>query len=101
MRRLVRPVFYLDIAEAELWLLEHAGAEIADRWHESLWKTIEFLQQHPLLGRERRELRHRGIRSWRVKGYPRWLIFYGVRDDVLVLYRVVSGTMNLLKLRFD
>ncbi len=43
---------------------------------------------------------HKGIRSWRVNDFERWLIFYGVRDDILVLYRVVSGTMNLPKLRF-
>jgi len=84
-----------------LWLLEHASSEIADRWHESLWKTIEFLQHHPFIGRERRDLKHKGVRSWRVKDFERWLIFYGVRDDVIVLYRVVSGTTNLLKLRLD
>lgn len=100
MKWRVRPAFYLDIAQEELWLLEHAGPEIADRWHESLWKTIEFLDQHPFIGRERRDLKHRGIRSWRLKEFERWLIFYSVRDDVLVLYRVVSGTMNLAELRF-
>jgi hypothetical protein len=101
MKRRARPAFYLDIAEEERWLLEHAGAEIADRWHESLWKIIELLEQHPFITRERRELKHRGIRSWRVEDFERWLIFYGVRDDVLVLYRVLSGTMNLFKLRFE
>jgi len=101
MKGRVRPSFYLDIAEAELWLLEHAGAEIADRWHESLWKTIDFLEQHPFIGRERRDLKHRGIRSWRVKDFERWLIFYGVHDNVLVLYRVLSGTMNLFEVRFE
>jgi len=101
MNRRVRPAFYLDIVNEELWLLEHAGGEIADRWHESLWKTIEFLEKHPFIGRQRRDLKHRGIRSWRIQGFERWLIFYGVRDDALVLYRVVSGAMNLLKLRFQ
>jgi plasmid stabilization system protein ParE len=100
MRRHVRPAFYLDVAQQELWLLEHAGAEIADRWHEALWKTIEFLQRHPLIGRERRDLKHTGIRSWRIKDFGRWLIFYGVRDDILVLYRVASGTMDLAELSF-
>ena|SRR6266496_996099 len=100
MNRHVRPSFYFDIAQEELWLLEHAGAETADRWHESLWATIEFLEQHPLIGRELRDLKHIGIRSWRIKGFERWLIFYGVNDDVLVLYRVVSGTMNLIALPF-
>ena len=41
-------------------------------------KTIEFLEKHPFIGRERRDLKHHGIRSWRVKDFERWLIFYGV-----------------------
>ncbi len=101
MKRRVRPAFYLDIEQAELWLLEHAGAEIADRWHEALWGTIVFLGEHPFIGRERRDLKHRGVRSWRIRGFERWLVFYGVRDDVLVLYRVVLAAMNLPLLSFD
>jgi plasmid stabilization system protein ParE len=64
MKRRVRPAFYLDIAAEELWLLERAGADVADRWHESLWKTIDFLAEHPFIGRERRDLKQAGIRSW-------------------------------------
>jgi plasmid stabilization system protein ParE len=101
MKRRIRPGFYLDVAAEELWLMEHAGAEIADRWHDALLTTLEFLEKHPLIGRERRDLKHKDIRSWRIKGFERWLIFYGVQDDTLVLYRVVSGTMNLFKLRLD
>jgi plasmid stabilization system protein ParE len=101
MKRCVRPAFYRDIAQEELWLLEHAGVEIAERWHESLWKTIELLEQHPLVGRERRDLKHGGVRSWRIKGFERWLIFYGARDDMLVLYRVVPGAMDLFKLPLE
>jgi plasmid stabilization system protein ParE len=100
MKSHVRPAFYQDIAREELWLLEHAGAEVADRWHESLWKTIQLLEQHPLLGRERSDLKHKGVRSWRIIHFERWLIFYGVHEDALVLYRVVSGTMDLPLLKF-
>jgi hypothetical protein len=45
----VQPAFYLDIAEEQLWLLEHAGANVADRWHEALWETIGFLEQNPFI----------------------------------------------------
>lgn len=100
MKWRVRPAFNLDVAAEELWLLEHAGADIADCWHEALWRTIEFLEQHPFIGRERRDLKHKGIRSWRIKDFERWLIFYEVREDMLVLHRVVSGTMNLFKVPF-
>jgi plasmid stabilization system protein ParE len=97
----VRPAFYLDIAGEELWLLERAGAEVADHWHESLWQTLDFLAAHPHIGRERRDLKHHGIRSWRIKGFERWLILYEIRDDAIVFYRVVPGSMNLSDLSLD
>jgi plasmid stabilization system protein ParE len=100
MKRRVRPAFLFDVAREELWLLENAGAEIADKWHEALWNALEFLEKHPLIGRERHDLKHRGIRSWRIKGFDRWLIFYGVNDNAIVFHRVVPGTMNLFRLRF-
>ncbi|HEY3852971.1 MAG TPA: type II toxin-antitoxin system RelE/ParE family toxin [Verrucomicrobiae bacterium] len=99
MKRRVRPAFYRDMAEQELWLLENAGPEVADRWHEALWKAIDFLEQQPFIGRERHDLKHPRVRSWRIKHFERWLIFYGVRDDALIFYRVVSGTTNLFQLR--
>ena len=101
MNRFVRPAFYDDLAREELWLLGHAGAEIADRWHEAVWQTLDYLATHPLFGRERRDLKFRGIRSWLVHDFERWVIFYGVRGNDLVYYRIVSGTMNLYVLQFD
>ena len=53
MKIRIRPAFYHDMEREELWLLEHAGSEIADRWHEKLWHTLAFLQKHPLIGRAR------------------------------------------------
>ena len=99
MKVFVRPRFYADIAEEVYWLLEKAGPEIAERWHKSLWLTIASLKASPYIGRKRNDLKYPGIRSWRVEHFTRWLIFYGIRDDALVLYRVRSGTMNLSALR--
>lgn len=96
-----RPKFLEDIAREELWLLEHAGAEIAESWHAALWDTLEFLNETPLAGRARTDLKHPGIRSWRVTKFERWIIFYGVRDKDIILYSVVSGTMNLYALEFS
>ena len=90
-----RPGFYRDIAREQLKLLEKAGAEIAEKWRAAVLETINFLQAYPLAGRERQDLKHPGIRSWRVKRFKRWLIFYGVRDEVLILHRVIYGTMDL------
>jgi plasmid stabilization system protein ParE len=96
-----RPKFLQDIAREELYLLEHAGAEIAERWHEALWETICFLDTNPLAGRARKDLAFSGIRFWRILRFERWMVFYGVRDGDLILYRVVSGSMNLYALALN
>ncbi len=103
MRRVhKRPRFLLDLAEELTWLNEKAGADVAMAWYEALKNTIRQLEKHPFVGRERKDLSPVGIRSWRVSGFPRWLIFYGVgADKSIVLYRVRQGTMNLLVLKME
>lgn len=90
-----RPQFFLDVAEELKWLKDKAGPDTAERWYEALWFTIEQLQKHPGLGRPRPDLKPDGIRSWRVKGFARWLVFYIEQSDALVFLRVRQGTMNL------
>src|ERR1035437_1396746 len=75
------------------------GPEVAEHWHESLWQTVGLLKTSPFIGRKGTALKHPGIRSWRVEHFTRWLIFYALKEDALVLYRVRSGTMNLAALR--
>jgi plasmid stabilization system protein ParE len=95
-----RPRFLLDLAEELYWLKEKAGPEVAEKWYDALLATIEFIEKNPLVGRERKDLSPAGIRSWRVRGFPRWLIFYAVTAKrQVVVYRVRSGTMNLVVLK--
>ncbi len=102
MRVVKRPRFLLDLAEELTWLNQRAGPALAERWYQSLLATMTDLKRHPHLGRERQDLKPRGIRSWRVKGFPRWLIFYSVRQDgTLVFLRVRYGMMNLPRLHMQ
>ena len=101
MELFVRPQFYEDIAEEVEWLARRAGPALAERWHAELDETIQQLLRHPYLGRERPDLNPPGIRSWRVNEFPRWLIFYGVGESALILFRVRYGTMNLLTLEIE
>ncbi len=103
MRAFKRPRFLLDLAEELTWLNKKAGPEVAERWYQALLATIEDLKRHPLLGRERLDLKPAGIRSWRVKRFSRRLVFYRIREDEqsLVLLRVCSGTMNLPMLEME
>ncbi len=101
MKANVRPLFYLDISETVTYLAEQAGSETALRWSAAVWETIKELQQHPLLGRARPDLPFPGIRTWRVKDFSRWLIFYCVRPKSLVFYRVKHGATHLIALKFE
>jgi plasmid stabilization system protein ParE len=95
-----RPRFLLDLAEELTWLNDKAGAEVAERWYEALLVTIQFIEKNPFVGRERKDLSPAGIRSWRLRGFPRWLIFYAVTPKKeIVFYRIRSGTMNLVVMK--
>jgi plasmid stabilization system protein ParE len=93
-----RPQFLLDLAEELNWLNQKAGPVVAERWYEAVGTAIEQLRKHPGLGRPRRDLKPGGIRSWRVKGFARWLLFYIERPEALVFLRLRQGTMNLVVL---
>lgn len=103
MKAVKRPQFLLDLAEELTWLKDNAGADVAVRWYEALQATIRYIQKNPYVGRERQDLNPAGIRSWRIEGFPRWLIFYRVTKDEtrVVFYRVRSGTMNLVVMEMD
>ena len=58
------PRFLLDLAEELTWLQNHAGAEVAEKWYQSLQETLRDLKRHPFLGRERHDLKPKGIRTW-------------------------------------
>lgn len=94
--------FLLDLAEELTWLKDNAGADVAERWYQALQATIQFIKRNPHVGREREDLTPAGIRSWRIRGFPRWLIFYGVKDGKkVVFFRVRSGTMNLVVMKME
>jgi plasmid stabilization system protein ParE len=94
--------FLLDVAEELTWRNDKAGAEVAERWYDALLATIRFIERNPFIGRDRKDLSPAAIRSWRLNEFPRWLIFYAVnRKKEIVLYRVRSGTMNLVVMKME
>ena len=102
MHLLTRPLFYLDVAEEVEKLARRAGANTALRWDAAVKRTIKDLLANPYFGRERKDLKPESdIRSWRVRGFPRWLIFYRVEAGKLVLLRVRYGAMDLPALEME
>lgn len=96
----VRPKFWSDLQEESAWLASRAGERVADQWASAVWDSVEELKRNPLLGRPRLDLPMSGIRSWRIRHYPNWSLFYAAKEDGLVLYRLRHGAMNLPRLDF-
>ena len=101
MELITCPRFYLDVVEEVEYLARKADSETAERWHTALDQTIRQLLRHPEIGRQRTDLQPAGIRSWRVNRFRRWLIFYALRENALVLLRVRYGMIDLPALEFE
>jgi toxin ParE1/3/4 len=67
----------------------------ANSFIDAAYDTFEFLAHNPGLGRERLDLDFPGVRSWRVKGFRRYLIFYYVKPDRIQIWRVLHGARDL------
>jgi len=62
---------------------------------EAAYDTFEFLARNPGAGRQRPDLNFPEIRSWRVMGFRRYLIFYRVLPDRIQIWRVLHGARDL------
>ena len=94
-------LFIAPAARADLLGIWDSIAEdnpnAADRFLLANEQTMTQLTRHPGLGRERRFARVRGItlRSWSVKGFRHYLVFYFATHDRLDVVRVVHGARDL------
>ena len=95
MRVVKRPIFLLDVADCADYLFTERGEEVARRWKESLDQTVALLSRFPEIGRVRHDLPFSGIRTFFLKEFPRYLIFYRLEGGTLDLLRVRHGMMHL------
>ena len=90
-----RPIFLLDVADCADYLFTEGEEEVARRWKKSLDKTVALLSKFPEIGRVRHDLPVPGIRTFFLKEFPRYLIFYRLEEGTLDLLRVKHGMMHL------
>lgn len=62
---------------------------------EAAYDTFEFLASHPGVGRKREDLGFPQVRSWRIPGFRRYLIFYRESPDRIQIWRVLHGARDL------
>lgn len=97
MNYIVRPRAWLDIEETIIYLRDHADIETGVRFWQQTQNTFTFLAQQPEIGRQRPDLKPFGLRSWRVNGFEKWLIFYTIGGSEMEIFRVKHGMIDLPK----
>jgi toxin ParE1/3/4 len=95
MRLVFSSVFEEDLAELVTLFAESGSAKVASRFERNTYQLIELLLRQPEIGRIRNDLRPNGIRSFRVRGFNRYLLFYQIRGEDLVLLRLCYAGMDL------
>lgn len=99
------PKFILsEYVEPELdaiWqLIAIDNIEAADRFLESAYGTFQELARMPGMGRLRHfpQARLRELRSFRVKGFENYLIFYCPVSDGIEVFHILHGARDLEKI---
>lgn len=99
MKRVVfSSVFEADFAEITAQFAAAASQEVSGRWEEAVTRLVGLLHKFPQLGRVRRDLHPAGIRTFGVKEFPNFLIFYKTTASEIIFLRVRFGGMNLTKM---
>ena len=89
------PLFISDVEDWADYLVTEAGEEVARRWKNALEQTIVLISKSPEIGRLRHDLPFPGIRSFFLREFPRYLLFYRIPGKRVELLRVRHGMMHL------
>jgi plasmid stabilization system protein ParE len=87
--------FLTDIEDCADYLATEAGETVARRWKAELDRTIELIRKQPEIGRVRHDLPFPGIRTFFLKEFPRYLIFYRLGQRKIEFLRVRQGMLHL------
>jgi plasmid stabilization system protein ParE len=95
MNAIARPLFLVDVEEAADYLFTEAGEKTATGWRDELKRALKLIRDFPEIGRLRSDLPIKDIRSFQMKGFPNWLIFYRITGGKIEFLRVKHGMMHL------
>lgn len=79
-----------DIIDAYVHGVQEFGTDQAERYHQGLIATFELLSANPRLARERTEF----VPPVRIHPYGAHLIVYTLRDDGVLIVRVLHGRQD-------
>ncbi len=89
-----------DLSDHFVFLGENASVAVARRFLHASNVSFQALAQMPELGAQRgfRDPRWSAVRTWPVKGFERYLIFYRPLTDGVEILRVVHGARDIERL---
>jgi toxin ParE1/3/4 len=94
-------VVFSEFVEAELaaiWdYIAFDNADAADRFLESAYSVFQELARTPHMGCPRKFAKARlaGLRSFRVRGFDNYLVFYRPILDGIEIFHVIHGARDL------
>lgn len=80
-----------DLSDIWTYYAEAAGPHTADRMIKTIAETCRMLEDHPIVGRARDEIRS-DLRS--ILAHP-YVIFYRIRNDIPQIVRVLHGRRDI------
>lgn len=79
-----------DLLQIFEYGLKEWGFEASFEFARSFDESLDLLAQHPLIGRERSDLRE-GFRTWLHRGY---LIYYEIEEGDVLVNRIIHGSAD-------
>lgn len=98
MNLVFNSVFEADFAGLIVHFAAVGGNDLSRRFEDEVANLTSLLLQHLDLGRLRRDLKPEGMRSFRLKAFRKYLLFYQVKGEDVILLRLRYGGMNLQSL---
>jgi plasmid stabilization system protein ParE len=96
--------FAEDVSLQVTWYTKNAGDEIASKYATQVDRTVEFLADHPNLGKrcDFPEAEFTDLRFYPLsRPFHRHLVFYYVKAQTLIAFRVIDGARDLPKRLHD
>jgi plasmid stabilization system protein ParE len=92
----VLPDAQRDIHDIDDWVVEHFGAEFADRTQAKLYDTFDLLTDFPQMGSLRPDIESRPVRFFLLKPY--WIVYQP--GTPLLIHRIYHAARDLNRLSF-
>lgn len=73
---------------------DHRSESVGDRFFAAVHKTVEMLRRHPEMGTVLRSALGKTTRLRTIIDFKKYLIFYRVENDTLLIVRVLHGSRD-------